>query len=374
MIKLMTIVGTRPEIIRLSVTLEKFSRYFDHTLVHTGQNYDYELNQIFFEDLDLVVPNFYLDAAGADYAETIGNIFKKSLKILREVRPDAIAILGDTNSALVAYIAKREGIPVFHMEAGNRCFNDQVPEEINRRIVDHVADVHLTYTDLSREYLLREGVDPQTVIKTGSPMAEVLERYEERILASRVLLNLSLESGGYILFSCHREENVDSSSNLKAMVAVLDWLSEHYHMPIIFSMHPRTRAKFDRGEYLLPRGTLVCRPFKFSDYVRLQLGAKIVLSDSGALTEESAIMRFPAINLRASHERPEGMEKGAVPLCGFDIDKIRIAIKIIENNDHVRRSTFEPPADYISKDFSSVVVNAILSYFRGTSHVKYRAK
>ena len=323
-IKLMTIIGTRPEIIRLSEIIKKNDKYFDQVLVHTGQNYDYSLNQIFFEDLGLREPDYYLNAIGRNLGETIGNIIAKSYSLMVDINPDALLILGDTNSCLSAISAKRLHIPIFHMEAGNRCFDYRVPEEINRKIVDHIADINLTYSEIAREYLLREGIPADQIIKTGSPMREVLNYYNGEINKSKALEKLNLTPNEYFLVSAHREENVDSPEKLKIFINILNKISDKYDLPIIVSTHPRTRNRMDKLNVEISNNVYFMKPFGFLDYVSLQKNARVVLSDSGTITEESSILNFPALNLREVHERPEGFEEAAVMFVFFKVLKFWI--------------------------------------------------
>ena len=369
MIHVMTVVGTRPELIRLSVLIPKLDKWFKHTLVHTGQNYDFELNQVFFEDLTLRQPDVHLDAAGKNYAETIAGILLKGDELLRQKKPDAILILGDTNSALIAIVAKRQGIPIFHMEAGNRCFNSEVPEEINRKIVDHIADVNLPYSRIAREYLLREGVHPQSIICTGSPMKEVLERFAEKTSRSDVLGRLNIKKDSFFLVSCHREENVDSIEELRSFVELLRWLIDRFQLPVVLSAHPRTRSRLERYGFQTPSGVQLMPPFSFTDYVKLQTDSYVVLSDSGTITEEAALLRFRAINIRRSHERPEGMEAGVLPLCGFSKEKIEAGIALATSEDGIHRQSYNVPTDYVRSDCSNIVINAILSYYKNSTHL-----
>ncbi len=367
-LKVMTVVGTRPEIIRLSRVLARLDETCEHILVHTGQNYDYELSQVFFEDLGIRKPDYFLDAAAssASASETIGNIIIAMDPLLTKVRPDAMLILGDTNSCLSVIPAKRQKIPVFHMEAGNRCFDQRVPEEINRRIVDHTADVNLTYSSIAREYLLREGLPPDLVIKTGSPMAEVLSFYQDRILASSILSSMQLIKKQYFVVSAHREENIDSPASFNKLVEVLNALAQEYQLPIIVSCHPRTKKKLDESEITFHHHVKLMKPMGFHDYVKLQLDAKAVLSDSGTITEESSILGFPALNLREAHERPEGMEEAAVMLVGLELDRIRQGLSIIETRPQGMRMT-TPVSDYEALNVSEKVVRLIHSY---TDYVK----
>lgn len=361
-LKVMTIVGTRPEIIRLSRTIAKLDHYCEHILVHTGQNYDYELNQIFFDDLGIRAPDVFLECAGATAAETMAQVIAKSDAVLAELQPDAVLILGDTNSAMAAISAKRRKIPIFHMEAGNRCFDLRVPEEINRKIVDHISDVNLPYSDIAREYLLREGMKPELIVKTGSPMDEVLSFYSDKIHASDVLTRLNLASQQYFLVSVHREENVDSERNIRKYVEVLDTLAEQFKLPIIVSTHPRTRKKINLLELKFHPLVQLLKPLGFSDYVKLQLDAKVVLSDSGTITEESSIMNFPALNIRDAQERPEGFEEGAVMFTGMDIERILQAIAVLEEQGRGGIRTINIVKDYVAPNVSDKVLRIILSY------------
>lgn len=362
-LKVMTVVGTRPEIIRLSRVLARLDETCEHILVHTGQNYDYELSQVFFEDLGIRKPDYFLDAAAssASAAETIGKIIIAMDPLLTKVRPDAMLILGDTNSCLSVIPAKRQKIPVFHMEAGNRCFDQRVPEEINRRIVDHTADVNLTYSSIAREYLLREGLPPDLVIKTGSPMAEVLSFYQDSIAASPVLSVMGLAKRKYFVVSAHREENLDSPASFTKLVGVLNALAQEYQLPVIVSCHPRTKKKLNESEVTFHHYVKLMKPMGFHDYVKLQLDAKVVLSDSGTITEESSILGFPALNLREAHERPEGMEEAAVMMVGLEIERIRQGLSILEHQTQDARQT-RPVVDYCALNVSEKVVRLIHSY------------
>jgi len=371
-IKVMTVVGTRPEIIRLSRVIAQLDEHTEHILVHTGQNYDYELSQVFFEDLEIRKPDRYLEVAGAGVAETIGNIIIRVDQVLKEFCPEAILILGDTNSCLAAIPAKRRKIPVFHMEAGNRCFDERVPEEINRRIIDHIADVNLPYSSISREYLLREGLPPDRVIKTGSPMFEVLRYYNPKIEASCVLERLSLEPRGYFVVSFHREENVDSTPHLAEFVEILNFLAKDYQQPVIVSTHPRTRKKLESMGKGLDKLVQLHRPFSLSDYLKLQIEARAVLSDSGTITEESSILNFPALNLRESHERPEGMEEGAVVMTGLRWERVRQTLDLLSSQLRGHQRTVHPVRDYEVPNVGEKVVRIIFSYTDYVNRVVWR--
>jgi len=361
-LKVVTIVGTRPEIIRLSRTIAKLDKYFDHVFIHTGQNYDYELNGIFFDDLKIRAPDIYLECAGITSAQTIAQVISKTDKVLSELKPDALLILGDTNSALSSISAKRLKIPIFHMEAGNRCFDMRVPEEINRKIVDHIADVNMPYSDIAREYLLREGLRPELIIKTGSPMGEVLSYYKNEIDSSDIISRLQLKSYKYFLVSVHREENVDSNENIQKFVHVLNTLAEKFKLPIIVSTHPRTRKKIEALGLKFSSLVKLLKPLGFCDYIRLQCDSKLVLSDSGTITEESSIMGFPALNLREAQERPEGFEEGAVMFTGMEIDQILQAINILEDQESGDFRTINIVSDYIPTNVSDKVIRIISSY------------
>lgn len=371
--KLMTIVGTRPELIRLAAIIARCDEVFKHTLVHTGQNYDYELNQIFFDDLNIREPDFYLDCAIKSPAATIASVIEKVDEILESIKPDAILILGDTNSAMAALPAKRRQIPIFHMEAGNRSFDLRVPEEINRKVVDHLSDINLPYSDIARSYLIREGIAPDSVIVTGSPMREVLERQRQKIENSNVLEEQGVTSGKYFLVSCHRQENVDSERRLQALAEVIDWLESAYTLPIIFSCHPRTRDRLKKFGIAFSPNVRLMKPFSFSDYVRLQQNAKVVLSDSGTITEEASILNFQALNIRQAHERPEGMEEGAVMMVDFDVEEIATAMTILGTGkiDDDGRIT-GLVADYRATNVSEKVVRVILSYVGFVRRVNWR--
>ncbi|ENT4819437.1 TPA: UDP-N-acetylglucosamine 2-epimerase (non-hydrolyzing) [Citrobacter freundii] len=363
----MTVVGTRPEIIRLSRVMAKIDDCYEHTIVHTGQNYDYELNQIFFDDLGVRKPDHFLSAAGKNAAETIGQIIIKIDEVLEATKPDALLVLGDTNSCLAAIPAKRRKIPIFHMEAGNRCFDMRVPEEINRRIVDHTADINLTYSDIAREYLLAEGLPADRIIKTGSPMFEVLTHYADGIEHSNVLERLHLKSGEYFVVSAHREENIDSDKNLMNLVDALNKVAETYQLPVIVSTHPRTQKRIDAKGVVFNSHVQLLKPLGFKDYVKLQKEARAVLSDSGTITEESSILNFPAINIREAHERPEGMEEGTVMMTGVDPERILQALDMIKDQPRNENRLLRRVNDYSMPNVSDKVARIILSY---TDYVK----
>ncbi len=361
-IKVMTIVGTRPEIIRLSRILACLDKYADHILVHTGQNYDYELNEIFFKDLGVRKPDYFLEAAGASAAETIGNVIIKVDSILVKEKPEALLILGDTNSCLAAIPAKRHKIPIFHMEAGNRCFDQRVPEEINRKIVDHISDINMPYSDIAREYLLREGIPPDRVIKTGSPMYEVLSYYKSKIDESDILKRLRLKQQDYFVVSSHREENVDSDINVNKLGEVLDGLSKSYKKRIIVSTHPRTRKMIEAKDIQFDKNVVLLKPLGFTDYVHLQKNAFAVLSDSGTITEESSILNFPALNIREAHERPEGMEEAAVMMAGLELERIHQGLAVLTQQGRGEDRTLRQVADYSMPNVSEKVLRIIISY------------
>lgn len=361
-LKVITVVGTRPEIIRLSRVLARLDEHCDHVLVHTGQNYDYELNQIFFEDLGIRKPDHFLNAAGSNAAETIGKIIIAVDAVLADVQPEAVLILGDTNSCLAAIPAKRRKIPIFHMEAGNRCFDQRVPEETNRRIVDHTADINLTYSTIAREYLLREGLPPDRVIKTGSPMYEVLHHYKAGIDASDVVERLGLDAGKFFVVSAHREENIDSPVNFAKMVGILNAIAETYGLPVIVSTHPRTQKKVDANGATFHPLVRLMKPLGFKDYVKLQVSARAVLSDSGTINEESSILNFPALNLREAHERPEGMEEGAVMMTGMDLERVLQGLAILENQLSGSDRSLRLVADYSMPNVADKIVRIIHSY------------
>lgn len=361
-LRVMTIVGTRPEIIRLSRVMAKLDKHCDHVIVHTGQNYDYELNEVFFNDLGIRKPDLFLEAAGTTAAETIGQVIVAADRALQQFEPEALLILGDTNSCLAAISAKRRKIPIFHMEAGNRCFDFRVPEEINRRIVDHTSDINLTYSEIAREYLLREGFPADQVIKTGSPMREVIGYYSAGIESSEVLKRLKLSPQQYFVVSMHREENVDSPENLQKLFNILNELAERFQLPVIVSTHPRTRKKMD--SLGLKAHTLVqfLKPFGFLDYIKLQTQARAVLSDSGTITEESSILNFPALNLREVHERPEGFEEAAVMLVGLSIERVLQGLSIISDQPRGQERLLQLVYDYSPDNVSDKVLRIIQSY------------
>jgi UDP-N-acetylglucosamine 2-epimerase (non-hydrolysing) len=362
MLKVMTIVGTRPEIIRLARVIDRFDRYCNHVLVHTGQNYDYELNEVFFTELGIRRPDCFLDAAGSNAAETIGKVIMATDAAIEQYQPDAILILGDTNSALAAIAAKRRKVPIFHMEAGNRCFDFRVPEEVNRRIVDHIADVNLTYSQIARQYLLREGLPPDQVICTGSPLREVIDHYRNGIEASTVLSRLSLADRRYFVVSSHREENVDAPESLRRLFDILNMLAEDHGDPVIVSTHPRTRKRIETLDLKSHALVQFCKPFGFFDYLHLQSHARAVLSDSGTITEESSILNFPALNLRDVHERPEGFEEGAVMLVGLNPERVREGLAILADQPRGAERLLPMVADYRSIDVSDKVLRIVQSY------------
>lgn len=362
-LKVMTIVGTRPEIIKLSRVISELDRYADHTLVHTGQNYDYELNEIFFKDLGLRKPDRFLNAAGTSSAETIGNVIIKADAVMHELSPDALLLLGDTNSCLAVIAAKRRKIPIFHMEAGNRCFDQRVPEEINRKIIDHVSDINLTYTEHARRYLLAEGLKAELVLKTGSPMKEVLDHHKRQIEASDVLSRLDLNNGKYFVVSAHREENIDSIGNFTDFLATLDTLAKTHDQPVVVSTHPRTRKRLEeQGERDLDARIRFLKPLGFFDYVHLQMHAACVISDSGTITEESSILGFPAVTIRQAHERPEGMDEGTLVMCGLKPQRVLEAMRIVMEQFRLKKSACRIVEDYDTDNVSMKVLRIILSY------------
>ncbi len=373
-LKIMTVVGTRPEIIRLSRVLNALEKCeaVEHTLVHTGQNYDYELNEVFFEDLELRKPAIFLNAAGANATSTIGNIINAIDPVLADVKPDAFLVLGDTNSCLCAISAKKYKIPIFHMEAGNRCFDQRVPEETNRKIVDHISDINLTYSDIAREYLLREGMSADRVIKTGSPMYEVLHHYLPKIESANVLEKMNLQEGKYFVVSMHRAENVDGDESFEKIVNVLNAIAEKYEMPVIVSTHPRTMNRVTATDAKFNPLVQLLKPLGFSDYVKLQMKAKAVLSDSGTISEESSILNFPALNLREAHERPEAMEEAAVMMVGLNKERIMQGLVILNEQNKNGSRTLRTVADYSMPNVSDKVVRIILSYTDYINRVVWR--
>ena len=371
-LKVATFIGTRPEIIRLSRVMPLLDAHTEHVIIHTGQNYDFELNEIFFQDLAIRRPDRFLDAAGTTSAETIGNVIARSEKVLLETQPDAVLILGDTNSCLAAIAAKRLRIPIFHMEAGNRCFDQRVPEETNRRIVDHVADINLTYSAIARENLLREGLPADMVICIGSPMAEVLHHHRDRIANSDALDRHGLAPGGYFVVSAHREENVDQRDQLVKIAAIVNGIAEAYEKRVIFSTHPRTQKRIDGwGLQFHPKVSLL-KPFCFTDYIALQKNSCAVLSDSGTITEESSILNFPALNLRETHERHEGIEEASVMMVGLSLDRVRQALDILASQARGEERTLRLPRDYAAVNVSEKVLRIILSYVDYVNRVVWK--
>ena len=365
--RVMTIVGTRPEIIRLSRTLVKLDHHFEHILVHTGQNYDYELNEIFFKDLELRKPDYFLNSAGKNSAETIGKVIIEVDKVFNEVEPEALLILGDTNSCMAVIPAKKRKIPIFHMEAGNRCFDQRVPEEINRRIIDHTADINLTYSSIAREYLLSEGLSPDMIVKTGSPMYEVLKYYMDDIKNSNILEKLNLVKGEYFVVSAHREENIESDVNFNKLINVLNSLAEKYDLPIIVSTHPRTQNRIDATDINFHNNVKLLKPIGFKDYNKLQISSKAVLSDSGTISEESSILNFPALNIRETHERPEAMEEASVMMVSLEVERVHQALSILDNRLPNLKTSMRLVQDYSMPNVSDKIVRIIHSY---TDYVK----
>lgn len=369
MIKVMTIVGTRPELIKLACVIQELDLHSKHILVHTGQNYDYELNQVFFNDLEIRKPDYFLDSKGTTAMETIGSVLVKSDVLMEKEKPDALLVYGDTNSCLAVISAKRRKIPIFHMEAGNRCFDDRVPEEINRRIIDHTSDINLTLTEHARRYLIAEGIRPESVIKVGSSMKEVLQRYQLKISNSSILNLLKLQTGDYFLVSAHREENVDSPRNFQLFLETLNAIATKYKKRIIVSMHPRTRKRFEEfKDFSLSPLIEFLKPFGFSDYISLQRNAYCVISDSGTITEESAILGFPAVTIREVHERPEGMDEGTLILCGVQPQKVMKSIDIVTTQSAQKNCKFRIPPDYDVDNVSKKVVRIIASYIDYINH------
>jgi UDP-N-acetylglucosamine 2-epimerase len=366
-LKVMSVVGTRPEIIRLSRVLAKLDEHCDHILVHTGQNYDFELNQVFFDDLGVRKPDYFLNAAGSNAAQTIGQVIMKVDDVLETVNPDAMLVLGDTNSCLSAIPAKRRKIPIFHMEAGNRCFDQRVPEETNRKIVDHTSDINLTYSTIARDYLIAEGIPADRVIKTGSPMFEVLQHYMPQIDASDVLSRLGLQKGHFFIVSAHREENVDSPKQLAKLAETLNTVAEHYGLPVIVSTHPRTRNRIEAQGIEFHPNIQLLKPLGFHDYNHLQKSAKAALSDSGTINEESSIMNFPALNLREAHERPEGMEEASVMMVGLGVERVMQALQILEGQPSGHTRLLRQVYDYSMPNVSDKIIRIIHSY---TDYIK----
>jgi UDP-N-acetylglucosamine 2-epimerase (non-hydrolysing) len=362
-LKVMTIVGTRPEIIKLSRVIPELDRHTSHILVHTGQNYDYELNEIFFQELGLRKFDYFLEAGGETAAQTIGNVIAKSDAVIEQERPEALVLLGDTNSCLAAIAAKRRQVPIFHLEAGNRCFDQRVPEEINRKIVDHLSDINLVYTEHARRYLIKEGLRPETIIKTGSPMKEVLGYYRPQIDRSQILQQLGLEAGGYFVVSAHREENLDNPRNFDSLLLTLKTVSEKYGKPLIVSTHPRTRKKLEtRGRTDLGPGIKLLKPLGLFDYIKLQMNAFCVVSDSGTITEEASILDFPAVTIRQAHERPEGMDVGTLVMCGLEPGRVLSAIDTVTVQHSREQRRFKLVDDYDTDNVSQKVLRIILSY------------
>ena len=363
MLKVMTIVGTRPELIKMSRVIAEFDKHIEHTLVHTGQNYDYELNQVFFEDLGIRTPDYFLDAVGETVAATIGKIIDKADVVMSQVQPDAVLLYGDTNSCLSVIAAKRRKIPVFHFEAGNRCFDQRVPEELNRKVLDHLSDINLVLTENSRRYLIAEGVRPETIIKTGSNMREVLDFNKDKINRSSILKDLNLETGKYFVVSVHREENVDSPDNLRELLSTLNAIAIHYDLPVIVSTHPRTQKRIsDLKDVELDSRVRYLKPFGFSDYVKLQLEAKCVVSDSGTITEEASMLNLPAITVRNAHERPEGMDVGTLIMSGLKKDRVLESIKVISEQHDCNKRIIPPINDYENPAASKQILRVVMSY------------
>ena len=361
-LKVMTVVGTRPEIIRLSRIISKLDKHCDHILVHTGQNYDYELNQIFFEDLEIRKPDYFLNSAGISSAQTIGKVIIEVDEILMKEKPDSLLVLGDTNSCMAVLSAKRRKIPTFHMEAGNRCFDMRVPEEINRRIVDHIADINLTYSSIARDYLLNEGISADMIIKTGSPIYEVLEHYKNKINKSNILKTLKIEKQNYFLVSAHREENIDSEINFSKLIKILNKISRTYNKPVIVSTHPRTQKRINKLNVKLHNKINLIKPLSFTDYNKLQINAHAVLSDSGTINEESSILNFPALNIREAHERPEAMEEGAVMMVGLEVERVVQALSLLNTQKRGKERSLDIVEDYNVFNVSDKIIRIIYSY------------
>lgn len=365
MLKVMTIIGTRPELIKMALVIAEFDKHTHHVLVHTGQNFDYELNQIFFDDLRIRKPDYFLEAVGENAAQTIARVIEKSDVVMEREKPDALLLYGDTNSCLAVIAAKRRKIPVFHMEAGNRCFDQRVPEELNRKVLDHLSDINLVLTEHARRYLIAEGIAQDRIIKTGSHMAEILKHFKADIQAATPAEKLGLENGRYFLVSAHREENVDSEENLRSLIETLDALADRYGYPVIVSTHPRTQKRLEALNSK-PTSALVryLKPFGFFDYVKLQLEAFCVLSDSGTITEESALLNFAAVTIRNSHERPEGMDQGTLVMCGLRPLDVLGAVNVVTQQRTTDNVVFYPPPDYMVENVSSKVLRIVLSYSR----------
>ena len=361
-LKIVTVVGTRPEVIRLACVLKKLDEHCEHILIHTGQNYDYELNEIFFDDLEIRKPDYFLGVAGATGAETIGNVIIEVDKVLEEIQPEAVLVLGDTNSCMALLPAKRRKIPTFHMEAGNRCFDQRVPEEINRRLVDHMADINLTYSSIARDYLLSEGLPADMIIKTGSPMFEVLNTYREGIEDSDILTHLNLKEYEFFVVSAHREENIDSDKNLLNLVESLNEIAKTYQKPVIVSTHPRTQKRFDVIKVKLHPLIELLKPLGFKDYNKLQVSAKVVLSDSGTINEESSILNFPALSIRETHERPEGMEEAAVIMTGLQKERIMQSLALIDKQPRGEKRLIRQVSDYSMPNVADKIVRIVHSY------------
>ncbi len=363
----MTVVGTRPEIIKLSAVMRELDKYTDHVLVHTGQNYDYELNEVFFKDLGLRKPNYFLEAVGSTPVQTVGKVIEKIDNILDKEKPEAFLVLGDTNSCMGAYAAKRRKIPIFHMEAGNRCFDMRVPEEVNRRIIDHMSDINLVYSNITRENLLREGLPMDRIIKTGSPTYEVLMGNMNKILASNILTELKLEAGKYFVLSAHREENIDIPKNFRSLIEIIRVVSSKYNFPIIFSCHPRTRKRIETENIVLPENVKIMKPLGLNDYVKLQMNSFCVLTDSGTISEESSMLNFPGLNLRETHERAEAMDEGSVIMTGLNPDRVLQALEMVKDQSRGETRDFRIPEEYSYRNVSRKVVRVIVSY---TDYVK----
>lgn len=363
MLKVMTIVGTRPELIKMSRVIAEFDRHTQHVLVHTGQNYDYELNQVFFDDLEIRKPDHFLEAVGDNAAQTIARVIEKADEVLSLEQPDAVMLYGDTNSCLAVIAAKRRKVPVFHMEAGNRCFDQRVPEELNRKVLDHLSDINLVLTEHARRYLIAEGIRPETIIKTGSHIYEVLDHYMPKIKASDVLQRMQLERGNYFIVSAHREENVDSEGNLRDLLETLNALAEVYDLPVIVSTHPRTRKRLDALSGVEPDARIqFMKPFGFCDYIRLQMDSLCVISDSGTITEEASLLNLPAITIRNAHERPEGMDAGTLIMAGLKKERVLDAVRITVAQHTREKATIRPVQDYENHSVSKQVLRIVESY------------